>query len=334
MKAFEYAQATTEAEILDLLSSRAGHTELLAGGTDLVGLMGKMVVTPERVVNIMEVPSLQTIESLPDGSVRIGAAVHLDTLMANPYLADYPAVLQAIAGINSLQLQAQGTIGGEICQRPRCWYYRAGLDDLHGSEAMAAEGSNEQHAIFGNSGPAKFVCGSRTAPAFIALGAKVRLLGPTADDEQYISVEDFYRMPRRDDQRENVLAPNQLVTHIVLPPASDSGGETGNATYEVRHGEGPDYPLASAAAKLEFSGDVVSKAQIVLGQVAPTPWISQQAAQSIIGQRVTDHSADLAGLAAVSVATPLSENEYKVQLARVAVKRAILLAAGYETGGF
>ena len=126
MKDFEYAEGRTEAEILALLSPHAGHTEIIAGGTDLVGLMKKMVVNPERVVNILEVDSLRHIERLPDGSVVIGAVVRLDELLDSPYVAEYGGVLDAIRGINSMQLQAQGTIGGEICQRPRCWFYRGG----------------------------------------------------------------------------------------------------------------------------------------------------------------------------------------------------------------
>jgi xanthine dehydrogenase YagS FAD-binding subunit len=328
MKAFEYASPRTEAEVLQLLSAEPGTTEVLAGGTDLVGLMKKMIVTPDRVVNIMDVPSLKTIDELPDGSVSIGAAVALDDILAHPYLDVYPAIKQAIRGINSMQLQAQGTLGGEVCQRPRCWFYRNGQGLLG---ADVAEGANEFHAIFGNSGPAKFVNSSRTAPALIALDAQLRVTGPEEDFEQYIPVAEFFRTPRREGQREHVLEPNQLVTHVILPPIE---GRT-CATYEVRHGEGPDYPLASASAALRIDNfGVVRDASVVLGQVAPIPWISEDAADALRGRQVDQAVADAAGAAAVSRATPLSQNEYKVQLAKVAVMRAVMLAAGLETGGF
>lgn len=328
MKAFEYASPRTEAEVVQLLSAEPGKTEILAGGTDLVGLMKKMIVTPERVVNIMEVPTLKSIDELPDGSVSIGAAVTLDDILAHPYLDMYPAIKQAIRGISSMQLQAQGTLGGEVCQRPRCWFYRNGDGLL--SQGVAA-GANEFHAILGNSGPAKFVNSSRIAPALIALDAQLRVLGPDEDAEQFIPVAEFFRSPQREGQREHVLASNQFVTHIVLPPIA---GRT-CATYEVRHGEGPDYPLAAAAAALRLNGfGIVQDANVVLGQVAPMPWISQEAIAVLRGRKVDAALAEAAGEAAVSRATPLSQNEYKVQLAKVAVKRAILLAAGYETGGF
>ena len=121
MKAFEYAAPRSEAEAVSLLSAEPGKTEVLAGGTDLVGLMKKMIVTPDRVVNIMEVPSMRAINPQADGGLVIGAAATLDTLLESNYLGDFPAVTQAIRGINSMQLQAQGTLGGELCQRPRCW---------------------------------------------------------------------------------------------------------------------------------------------------------------------------------------------------------------------
>jgi len=327
MKAFEYAEGRTEAEILELLSPQPGHTEVIAGGTDLVGLMNKMIVTPERVVNILEVPSMQTVERLPDGGVKIGAVAHLDDLLEHPYLADFPAVTQAIEGINSMQLQAQGTLGGELCRRPLCWFFRGGSPLVDGDQV--ADGDNRYHAIFGNSGPAKFVSASRIAPALIALGAKVRILGPAEEDEQLLPVEQLYRAPRHAGQRETVLEPSQLLTHILLPPATRRSG-----TYEVRQSEGPDAPLAAAAAGLQFSGTLVTDARIVLGQVAPTPWISEDAAAAIRGMPVSEESAAAAGEAAIRRATPLSHNEYKVQLAKVAVKRAILRAAGQETGGF
>lgn len=356
MKAFEYAAPRTEAELVALLSppqtarqratAEPGSVEILAGGTDLVGLMKKMIVTPDRVVNIMEVPSLRTIDELPDGGLSIGAAVTLDVLLDHPYLDRYPAIKQAIRGINSMQLQCQGTLGGEICQRPQCWFYRNGMGLV---SANVEEGANHYHAILGNTGPAKFVNNSRIAPALIALGAQLRVVGPaqaggsavsagngvpaeqTALEEHFLPVESLFRIPQREGDRLLSIAPDQVVTHIVLPPIA---GRT-CASYEVRHGEGPEYPLAAAAAALRMDvAGVVHEARVVMGHVAPTPWIPHAAAQSLLGHRVDEARAQLAGEIAVSNATPLAGNEYKVQLAKTAVKRAILLAAGFDTGGF
>jgi xanthine dehydrogenase YagS FAD-binding subunit len=329
MRAFEYAAPRDEAQVVDLLSSEWGQTEVLAGGTDLIGLMKKLIVTPARVVNIKEVASLRGIEADSQG-VRIGATTNLDDLLDSPELDPYPAVKQAIRGINSPQVQAQGTIGGELCHRPRCWYFRNGQGLLAGGGRMVSQGDNRYHAIFANSGPAKFVNASRVAPALIALDARLRIIGPEPDEETMLPLEFFYRAPRAENQRENILQPKQLLTHIMLPPADDALC----ATYEIRHGEGADAPLAAASAALRVSGGVVTEARIVLGQVAPTPWVSREAADALVGRVLTPDLAREAGDAAVLSATPLSNNGYKVQLARVAVQRAILLAAGWETGGF
>jgi xanthine dehydrogenase YagS FAD-binding subunit len=330
MRNFEYASPTTEAEVLEHLRDWPGETELIAGGTDLVGLMQKMVITPKRVVNLLDVPSFRDVEELDGGVVSIGATVTLDIMLIHPYLNPYPALRQAIDGINSMQIQCQGTLGGEILQRPQCWYFRDNRGLLAAGGKLAAEGDNRFHAILGNQGPAKFVSGSRIAPALIALGATARVIGPEPTDEQIVPVEKLFRVPRHEGEGENTLSPRQLVTHILLPPADGIA----NAAYEVRHGEGPDYPLAAAAAALKIDGGIVRQARIVMGHVAPTPWISDEAAAAIVGRAVNAETAEAAGDAAVAMATPLSNNEYKLQLAEVAVKRAILRAAGQDIGGF
>jgi xanthine dehydrogenase YagS FAD-binding subunit len=329
MKNFDYAAPRTESEAIALLSDEPGHTEILAGGTDLVGLMKKMIVQPQRVVYIGNVPSMKGVEPTADGGLRIGAAATLDEVLENPYVQAYPGVTQAIRGINSMQLQCQGTFGGDICQRARCWFFRNGHGLLADAGRIPAGGAGEHHAIFGNRGAARFVSGSRIAPALIALGAAARVVGPAEGEERLIPLETFFHTPRHERERETVLRPNQLLTHVLLPPTTGHSG-----TYEVRHGEGPDYPLAAAAASLDIRGGVVHEARVVLGQVAPIPWVSREASDAIRGLAVSEATAEAAGRAAGASATPLPQNEYKVQLAKVAVKRAILLAAGFETGGF
>jgi xanthine dehydrogenase YagS FAD-binding subunit len=328
MKAFEYASPETEREALEFLSPEPGKTALLAGGTDLIGLMSKMITQPERVVSLAGISSLRAIEVDARG-VSIGSMMSLEDVAEHPATAAYPALRQAIGEISSQQLQSQGTLGGELCQRPRCWYFRSGEGLLAREGQSVVEGDNRYHAIFGNAGPAKFVCPSRLAPALIALGAAVRVIGPDPDNGTIMPLEAFFRTPEGEHDREHALRPDQILSHVLLPVARYK-----SAAYEVRQGSGPDYPLAAAAAALAFQGGTVSEARIVLGQVAPTPWISREAIQAIVGCAVNEDTAEAAGRAAASVATPLSHNEYKVQLAKVAVKRAILLAAGFETGGF
>jgi xanthine dehydrogenase YagS FAD-binding subunit len=328
MKAFEYAAPTDPGGVLELLSDEAESTALLAGGTDLVPLMAKMIVMPRRVVNITQVAGLRGIESDSQG-VTIGAVTTLDDLFESPDLADFPAIIRAMHGINSDTLRAQGTLGGELLQRPQCWYFRGGHGLLAENGRRVAQGDNRYHAIFANSGVAKFVSPSRIAPALIALGARARIVGPGHDEETIIPVEALFRIPRDARQREHAIAANQLLTHILLPRSPD----VTSGTYEVRQSIGPDFPLASAAAALRIAGGIVREATIVLGQVAPTPWVSYAASQAMLDQPVNVDTATAAGEAAIESATPLSDNAYKVRLASVAVRRAILCAAGQDTGG-
>ncbi|QDU95087.1 FAD binding domain-containing protein [Lignipirellula cremea] len=327
MKNFEYAHPRTEAEALALLSPRSGRAEVLAGGTDLVGLMKRMVVSPDRVVNVSDIDSMRQIQRGPNGELAIGASTNLEDLLDSSLVDPFPSIKQVLQNISSIQQRSQSTVGGELCRRPQCWYFRNGHGLLAGDQV--AQGDNRYHAIFDNQGPARFVNASRLAPALISLGAQIRVIGPDRDAEAILPLADLYRTPRTGNQRESSLESGQLITHLLLPAA----GMRLSAAYEVRHGQGPDAPLAAAAVSLETSLGVVRSARIVLGQVAPTPWISAEAEQCLLGRPLTAETAAEAGQAAVCRATPLKDNHYKIQLASVSVKRAIMLAAGIEFGG-
>jgi xanthine dehydrogenase YagS FAD-binding subunit len=329
MNNFDYAQPGNLAELLDLLSSKSGTKELLAGGTDLVGLMKRMIVTPDLLVNINDVAEMQGIATDELGNVIIGAAARLDEIRDCPLTEPLDALRQAIDATANIQFPSQSTLGGELCRRPRCWYFRDGHGLLAENGRMVVDGDNRFHAILGNGGPAKFVNASRLAPALIALGADVRIASSKTTEQNQIPLEKLYQTPSREGQRENVIKPNQVITAIIVPNST----RVVSATYEVHHGQGQDDPLAAAAVAISTNAGVVQQAKIVLGQVAPTPWISFEAAQEIVGQPVNDGTAEAAGLAAISAASPLSENEYKIQLAKVAVKRALLQAESAPTGG-
>ncbi len=186
------------------------------------------------------------------------------------------------------------------------------------------DGDNRYHAILGNSGPAYFVSPSSLAPALLSLGAKVRLHGPEGTRE--LEMDKFFVTPTREGESEHALKPHEIVTEILVPAAAG----VKMAIYEVRQKEALDWPLAAAAVALRMEGDSVRRARVVLGQVAPVPWPSPEAEQALVGKTFVDELADEAGKAAVSKATPLSKNAYKVQLARVAVKRALLRAVKGE----
>jgi xanthine dehydrogenase YagS FAD-binding subunit len=325
MEAFEYASPTTKEAAVKLLADKWGETEVLAGGTDLLSLMKDYVSTPKRVVSLQAVKDLKGIEFKTSSGLRIGAMATLRDLLDNAEVRrQYPALIQAAEGVRSQQLQSVGTVGGDLVQRPRCWYFRAryGVLAQDNGKPLVPEGENQYHAILGNSGPAYFVNPSSFAPALIALGARVKLLGPQGARE--VGLDKFFVTPTSNDQREYDLKPNEILTDILVPPA----GGAKMAVYEVRQKEALDWPLAAAAVVLNLSGKTVKSARVVLGHVAPVPWPSPEAEAALAGKTLTDSVADEAGKAAVAKATPLSKNAYKIQLARVAVKRAILAAAG------
>ncbi len=327
MEAFEYARPSSAQEVARLLAGTQGEALALAGGTDLLSLMKDGVATPKRLVSLQRVGELKGISFRSSSGLRVGAGVTLDELMDNAEVrAHYPALVQAAEGVRSPQMRSRGTVGGDLCQRPYCWYYRAGYGLLatYKGKPMVPEGDNRYHAILGNSGPAYFVSPSSLAPILIALGARVKLHGPQGPRE--LSVHDFFVTPKSDQESEHALRPGEIVTEILAP----NPGDVKMAVYEVRQKEALDWPLAAAAVVLKLQGDTVQSATVVLGQVAPVPWPSPQAAEALNGKPVNEDTAWSAGQAALTEATPLSKNAYKVQLARVAVKRAILRAAKGE----
>ncbi len=322
MQNFEYASPSTLNEALSLLGTNWDDAHVLAGGTDQISLMKDYIHTPKRVVNIKNVKELPGVSKTGQG-LRIGAAVTFDELSLNPTVrADYPSIVTAVMGVTSPQIRNMGTAGGDLCQRPRCWYFRNGYGTLAlmDGKSLVPNGENRYHAIFGG-GPAYFVSASSLGPALVALGAKVKIV--SAKGSRTVDVEKFFVAPGNPNAREIDLQPNEIVTEIVIP----SGGRK-NATYEVRQKEALDWPLATASVALEMNGNTVKSGRIVLGHVAPTPWVAAQAGTAIAGQSINEETAAKVAEAAVAGATPLSQNGYKVTLARVAVKRALLAAAG------
>ncbi len=324
MRAFEYTSPTTKQQVVALLDNTWGPTAVLGGGTDLLDLMKDDVETPKRLVNIKDVKELQGIRPAKSG-LRIGAAVKIEELVESPLVRQhYPVVADAAREIASPQIRHMATVGGNLCQRPRCWYYRAGFGLLaqdKDGKSLALQGDNRYHAILGNSGPAYFVHPSSLAPALIACGAKIRLFGPNGERE--IPLEQFYRIPASIEEREYALSPNEIVTEVLVPSLVG----TKSATYEVRQKDAFDWPLALASVVLKLSGNKVQSARVLMGYVAPAPWRSAEAEQALVGKAITEETAQSAGNAAVDKAKDLGRNGYKIQLARVAVKRAVLRAA-------
>lgn len=326
MKAFAYVNAANEREALAGLDAQRGRVMPIAGGMDLVGLMKNYIAQPERLVNIKGLDA--TVQASASAGVRIGAATKLIELIEHQGIArNYPALVTAAEEVGTPQIRNAGTVGGNIMQRPRCWYFRN--EEFHclkkgGARCFAVEGENQYHAIFGG-GPCHIVHPSSLAVPLIAYGAKFRVVGPSGERE--VDAGEFFQLPADNLMGETMLRPNELLTHVILPASTGMK----SATYEVRFKQSHDWPLALASVAWTGDGNRVKGARVVMGAVAPIPWRVQAAEQALEGKTITEAVATEAANAAVRDATPMTQNSYKVQVARTAVKRAILRAAGIQT---
>ena len=290
MKSFEYATPRTVDEAVEQLAEQWGETEVLAGGTDLVTCLKQGLTTPARVVSLKAIKGLNGISSIK-GVLTIGAMTTMGELANNADVQKhFPALATAAKNIASPQLLSTGTVGGDLCQRPRCWYYRNGYGLLaqKDGKSLVTGGDNRYHAIFGNAGKAIFVSASSLGPPLIALGATIKT------SAREIAADNFFQTPKSENERETVLNPNEIITAISVPL---SGAE--NATYELRHRQGLDWPYVTASGAKTNAGT-----KVALCHVAPTPWV-------------------VAGNAAAQGAQPLSGNAYKVKMVKTAVKRAL-----------
>jgi xanthine dehydrogenase YagS FAD-binding subunit len=325
VKAFAYVNAANEKEAVAALGTERGKILPLAGGMDLVALMKDYIAQPDRLVNVKNLD--RRIQRLPDGSMRIGAAVTIAELLAHAELAKaYPAFVQAAEEVGTPQIRNAGTVGGNLNQRPRCWYYRN--EEFNclkkgGSRCFAVDGENQYHAIFGD-GPCHIIHPSSLAVPAIALDARFRIAGPSGERE--VAAADYFVMPDKNMFGETVLAPNELLTHVTLPPPRGAR----NATYEVRFKQSHDWPLAAASVVLTVSGQTIKAARVVLGAVAPIPWRSAAAEMALAGKPLSEETANAAADAAITGVKPMSRNAYKVRIARTAVKRAVMRAGGIK----
>lgn len=324
MHNFTYYRPRTAAEAVGLLDTRWGGVELLAGGTDLLALQKEYIAQPDKVVSLTGIADFDTIKMNPD-QVVIGAGTKLAAIAEHPELRKrFPALTTAAGDVGGPQIRNMGTLGGNLCQRNRCWYFR----DEHtpcllkaGPKCFALEGENRYHAVFTQGHKCVIVHPSTLAPGLIVLGAMATVLGPNG--QRTIALDKFFHAPTSATEREHVLAPNEVVLSVNFPLA-----KTSNASYEVRHKQAYDWPLAQAAVSMKLDDGKANDVKIVLGHVAPTPMLVEAAAKAVEGKAIDEESAAAAGRAAAQGAKPLKQNAYKTKLIEVAVKRALLTAAG------
>jgi len=328
MKNFAYYRPRTSQEAVALLDNKWGTSELLAGGTDLLDLQKEYIAQPDKVISLRDLGREFTSIRHGRGDSVIGAGVKLAEIAADARLRqDCPALTTAAGDIGGPQIRNMGTLGGNLCQRNRCWYFRD--EPTHcllkgGDKCFAIDGENRYHALFTQGHKCVIVNPSTLAPALIALKAQVTVQGPK--EQRSIELANFFHAPSSASEREHVLAPNEMVLSVhvsFFPPVK-------NASYEVRHKQSYDWPLVQAAVAFKYEGNKATDVRIVLGHVAPTPHIATAAAKAIEGKEVTEATAAAAGEAAAEGAMPLSQTGYKIKLVAVAVKRALLTAAGHK----
>jgi len=310
MPNFSYIRIRSLKEATEHLSSDGARVH--AGGTDLLGCLRDNVFGAKKVVSIGGLKNLRGIEETKEGGLRIGALTTITEIADSKKVRDhYPALAKAASEVASPQLRNQGTIGGNLCQKPRCWYYRGEFHCLRkgGSTCYAYQGENQFHCIFGSGGICYITHPSDTAPALVAYQATLRIVGPKGT--RLLPIEKFYVLPSQDVRKETVLKPNEILTEILLPPESKA---LLSSYRKVRARQSWDFALAGVALALKFREDRVEKARVVLSGAAPIPWRSKEAEQTLTGNPLNTETITRAVNAALEKAEPLEKNSYKIPL--------------------
>lgn len=333
MNKFSYFEATSLQEAMENTNSTVSATiqpnaspeasVIKAGGIDLLDLMKEGLSNPEKVVSIRSIPGLDKISFEEKKGMRIGSKVTLTDIALNAQIEkNYLALQQAASGAATPQIRNMATLGGNLAQRTRCWYFRSKYHECYrkgSSTCFAIMGENEYHAVMENENCAS-VHASTLATALMAFDAAIEITGMEGK-VKIVSINDFFVTPDVDPSRENILEANELITAIILPKQ-----KADTKSYYIKMGEreSHDWPLADVAIVVELNGDKCKKANIVLGAVAPVPMVSESAIETIEGQVLSQETATAAGKAAMANATPLSQNAYKVPIFETIIKRALM----------
>ena len=326
MKAFEHKTVTSASEAIDLLGdSEPGATRVIAGGTDLLTLMKADLASPTRLIDIKPAHPLRYVRVDPDGALRMGALTTLAQIERDTQLAErLPILPAAVRDAATPQLRAMATVGGNLLQRNRCWYFRGEQQCWlkGGEECFARDGENKYMAIFEQS-PCVAVHPSDLVPALLALDATVVVEG--AHGRREVALADLIQPPTETDRTESRLPAGELIVEITAP-AQPAGSRGVYKKAMDRHAWA--FALTSVAAQIAIENGTVSHARLVLGGVANTPWRAQAAESLLVGKSLTPELARQAADLCVEGATPLAHNGFKVQLARELARRALLEAAG------
>ena len=323
LPSFEYVRPKSVQAAITHLNT--GSAQAHAGGTDLMGCLRERIFPIGKVVSLSGLQELRGVNETADGGLRIGALTTLSALSEHPVVIKrFGGLAQAAGEVGSPQLRNQGTLGGNICQKPRCWYYRADFACLRkgGGTCFAVDGENQFHCIFGGGGTCFIVHPSDTAPALVALNATARLAGPKGARD--VPLEKFFVLPEVDVRRETVLARGEIVTEVRIPPPAPG---TRSSYRKVRARRSWDFALAGVALALRFDGKRVIGSRVVLSGAAPVPWRSTEVEQVIRGKELTADVIAAAAKAVTSGAEPLEKNGYKIPLFRGVIEEELTRTA-------
>lgn len=319
MKNFTYNQPRSLKEAAQAFKANPNALPS-AGGTDLLGLVKDNVLRPDVVVNLKKIPGLDKIAYSPGKGLTIGSLVKVAEVAANPdVLKKFPALAQAAKAVASPQLRNMGTIGGNLCQRPRCWYFRGDFNCLRkgGSDCFAVEGENKFHCIIGG-GPCFIVHPSDTAVALMALDAT--LVVQQGKKKRKIPITDFFVLPAKKVTKENVLEPGDILVEIFVP-------DNGTLSKFLKFTERDVWDFATVSGAVAWTGDKnkVNTGRLVLGGVAPIPWLEKDVGAALAGVALDKSAIETLAAKALKDAEPLEQNEYKIQLARNLIKQLFVL---------
>ncbi len=333
MKNFDYVLAKDAAEAAK--AAQGKNTLLKGAGTDLLDRMKEGVSRPDIVVNLLTCTDLRAPIREEGGRIIMGAATTLTEIAESPLLQKVaPGLAEAAGEAATPQLRNRGTLAGNICQRPRCWYFRNdtyACSKKGGETCYSIEGENKFHAIFENVS-CNIVHPSNLAPILQALGATLHVVSAKDDKvtSSDIALKDFWVRPEEDISRENILGPGQVIREVSF--ATPAAG-TGSAYVETREKASFDWALTSCAAVLRIEGGIIVDAHVVMSSVAPTPLSVDAVVAMLKGKAPSESLFKSAGAKATDGATPMRDNGYKVTLVAVAVKRALVSAAARAVGG-
>ncbi len=320
MQNFEYLQPKDIREASKSLGKDWLKALPYSGGTDLYSLIKDGIETPEKVVNLKNLPGMDQIEYTDGKGLKIGALVKIAGIADSPVIQEkYRALAQAAAKTASPQLRNMGTIGGNLCQRPRCWYFRGDFHCLRkgGDMCYAVDGENKYHCIIGGA-PCFIVYPSDPAVALLALNAKVTIA--KGNKSRAIPLKEFYILPEVNVERENILEPDEIVTGIEipeLPPNSRS------AYLKFMERDVWDFAMVSVAAVVQVSGNQIQNGTVAYGGVAPVPWLEKKVSGRLKNFSLSKENIRKLSDQALEDAQPLSDNGYKLPLARNLLNRIL-----------